>query len=137
MKDKFKQAYITCAHIFANLSYAKRLKVGCVIVKNDSIISFGYNGTPAGEDNECEDEFGKTKDSVSHAEENAILKLATSSTSSVDATIFITHSPCIQCAKLIANAKISNVYYEIEYKNSDGIEYLKKRNIKIEKLERH
>jgi len=144
------------AEIYANLSYAKRLKVGCIIVKDDRIISIGYNGTPAGWDNNCETEISETeicfldqggpgmpvktvrletKSEVIHAEANAIAKLARSSESGKDSTMFITHSPCMECAKLIYTSGIKKVYYRNAYRNMDGINFLNKCNVGIEKYE--
>src|SRR6056300_1286556 len=123
MKDKFIKAYMEVAKTFANLSTAKRLHVGAIVVKDDRIISIGYHGMPSGWDNVCEHE-GKTKPEVLHAESNAIAKLASSHESGKDATIFITHSPCIDCAKLIYQSGISKVYYASEYRSSSGIDFL-------------
>ena len=104
---------------YANLSHAKRLKVGCVIVKDHRIISIGYNGMPSGWDNECEHE-GKTKPEVLHAETNAIAKVAQSSESSRGSELFCTHLPCMECAKLIHQSGIVTVYYREEYQSSKG-----------------
>lgn len=124
----------------AQLSYANRLKVGCVIVKDDNVLSFGYNGTPSGWDNCCE-EYDvaningiltvqqKTKPDVLHAEENSILKLAREGKSGKDATMFCTHAPCIHCARMIGGAGISTLYYKNVYRDDAGIEYLKKYGI--------
>lgn len=123
------------AERFAQLSSAKRLKVGAVVVKDNRIISIGYNGTPSGWDNECEyieyddngDPLGtKTKPEVIHAEANAIAKLAKSNESGQGADIFITHAPCIDCAKMIYGAGINNVWYRNSYRNEDGLNFLKK-----------
>ncbi len=131
------------AKIFAELSQARRLHVGAIVVKDDRIISIGYNGMPAGWDNNCEetyyDETGneklKTKSEVLHAETNAIAKLAKSSDSGFGADIFITHAPCIECAKLIYQSGINGVYYSENYRDDTGIEFLKKSGVKIEKLD--
>lgn len=139
MKEKFKKAYMQTAHTFASLSYAKRLKVGCIIVKDDRIISIGYNGMPAGWDNNCEDEFlhedgsttTKTKAEVLHAESNAIAKLAKSNESGDGASLFVTHSPCIECAKLIYQAGIKEVIFDQVYRDDKGIAFLKDSKIKI------
>ena len=130
MKDKFKQAYMDVAERFAQLSHAQRAKVGAIIVKDDRIISIGYNGMPSGWENECETEqktgntgYGRklvTKPEVLHAETNAIAKLAQSSESGKDATLFCTHLPCIDCAKLIYQSGITQVYYREEYKAAKG-----------------
>ena len=144
MKQKFIQAYMDVAERFAQLSSATRLQVGAIVVKDDRIISIGYNGMPSGWDNCCEDvvredEVGfqvtKTKPEVLHAESNAVAKLAKSSESGLGATIFVTHSPCIDCAKLIYQSGISNVYYKIGYRNEDGINFLKKSNVEITKID--
>ena len=138
MKEKFKRAYMQTAQTFAELSSAQRLKVGAIIVKDDRIISIGYNGMPAGWSNVCEDvtEDGtlKTKAEVLHAESNAIAKLAKSNESGDDATMFITHSPCLDCAKLIYQSGIKEVYYTNDYRSNDGIEFLKKSKIVVDKI---
>jgi dCMP deaminase len=126
----------------AQLSHAKRLQVGAVIVKDDSVISYGYNGMPAGWDNNCEDEIIdntwmvtlKTKPEVLHAESNAIAKLAKSNNSGLGAEIFITHAPCIECAKLIYQSGISNVYYRNSYRDDSGVEFLKKSGINVKQI---
>ena len=126
----------------AQLSHARRLQVGAVIVKDDSVISYGYNGMPASWDNNCEevyyDETGnerlKTKPEVLHAESNAIAKLAKSTNSGLGATLFVTHSPCIECAKLIYQSGISSVYYNENYRDDAGIKFLEKSGVKIEKI---
>jgi len=143
MKQKFINAYMDVAERFAQLSSAKRLQVSAIVVKDDRIISIGYNGMPTGWDNCCEDvvredEVGfqvtKSKIEVLHAESNAVAKLAKSSESGLGATIFVTHSPCIDCAKLIYQSGISNVYYKTSYRNDDGIKFLKKSNVEITKI---
>jgi len=143
MKDKFKQAFMKTAYVFADLSSAIKLKVGAVVVKDDRIISLGYNGTPTGWDNTCELEIInfqdgsvqlKTKSEVIHAEMNALMKLASSTESGKGAAIFITHSPCIECAKGIYQSGITEVYYTEAYRNVDGIEFLQKCGITIEQL---
>ena len=172
MKEKFKQTYMKTAKIFAELSSARRLHVGAIVVKDDRIISIGYNGMPAGWDNDCEhkdymsgDAGGwldpeeiyerwpfeeedidpdlgyarryalKTKPEVLHAESNAIAKLAKSNDSGNGADIFITHAPCIECAKLIYQSGINGVYYGENYRDDSGIEFLKKSGVNIEKLD--
>jgi dCMP deaminase len=125
------------AKLTANLSYARRLQVGAIIVKDNRIISIGYNGTPAGWDNICEHEVGgklTTKDEVIHAEENAILKLARDGESGKDSTMYITHAPCINCARLIYNAGITSIYYEVPYRDTSGIDFLQKCGISVQKL---
>lgn len=172
MKQKFKHAYMDVATRFAQLSTAKRLQVGAIVVKDDRIISIGYNGLPSGWDNNCEykdwmpEDAGstlsleqieelwpfveysdvgqpgviigryrlKSKPEVLHAETNAISKLAKSSESGADAAIFITHSPCIDCAKMIFQAGITEVYYNTEYRSSDGIDFLKKCRVHVEQI---
>jgi dCMP deaminase len=133
MKEKFIKAYMEVAKTFANLSTAKRLQVGAIVVKDDRIISIGYNGMPSGWDNVCEHE-GKTKPEVLHAESNAIAKLASSHESGKDATLLCTHAPCIDCAKLIYQSGIATVYYKNEYRSTQGIEFLKKSNINVERI---
>lgn len=126
------------AQTFAKLSSAQRLKVGAIIVKDDRIISIGYNGMPAGWSNICEDvlEDGslKTKSEVLHAESNAIAKLASSNESGKDADIFITHAPCIECAKLIYQSGIKNVYYDQKYRDDSGLEFLRVSGVGVEQL---
>lgn len=168
MKDKLKEAYMQTAAIFAEMSHAKRRHVGAIIVKDDRIISIGYNGTPAGWDNNCEDimwdtgaggwldpeEFNarypfeawheeagryvryglKTKPEVLHAERNALDKLAKGHESGLGSTMFITTAPCLECAKSIYGAGISQVFYRDDYGSRDGIDFLIKCGIKIEKL---
>jgi dCMP deaminase len=143
MKQKFIEAYMDVAERFAQLSSAKRLNVGAIVVKDDRIISIGYNGMPSGWDNDCEDHYtmidndgnrfieSKTKPEVLHAESNAIAKLARSSESGEGATIFITHAPCMECAKLIYQTGISNVYYRDDYRSSTGIEFLRTSGIEV------
>ena len=126
------------AHTFAKLSTAQRLKVGAIVVKNDRIISIGYNGMPSGWSNVCEDitEEGelKTKPEVLHAESNAIAKLARSNESGEDSSLFITHSPCLDCAKLIYQSGVKEVYYQNEYRDNTGLKFLSKSGVKVEKL---
>ena len=161
MKQKFINLYMDWANRCAKLSHARRLHVGAVIVKDDSVISYGYNGMPAGWDNDCENtvfvldeevmgtdmislgytqtENGnwvklKTKPEVLHAESNAIAKLAKSSNSGVGSTIFVTHSPCMECAKLIAQSGISSVYYNENYRDDAGIRFLEKSGVEVTKV---
>ena len=134
MKDKWLNAYMKCAEVFSELSYAERLKVGAVIVKDHRIISIGYNGTPRGWDNRCEDEDNKTKPEVIHAEMNCITKLAQSGESGKDSLMFITHSPCVSCAKAIYGSGVKAVYYKTEYRDNSGIEFLKKCGVSCEWL---
>ena len=122
------------AEITANLSYAKRLKVGCVIVKDDRILSIGYNGTPPGHDNCCENEVEEslvTKPEVIHAEANAILKLAQSTDSAKDSVLFVTHCPCMECVKMIISCGISAIIYKHEYRFHEQLELLRKCNIRV------
>ena len=170
MKQKLKLAYMKTAETFAELSHARRLHVGAIVVKDDRIISIGYNGMPAGWDNNCEnvewcsaggwlsaeeiveswpyegtylDADGnemqgryrlKTKPEVLHAETNAIAKLAKSNDSGMGATMFITHAPCLDCAKLIYQSGISSVLYRNTYRDTSGIMFLEKSGIIVEKL---
>jgi dCMP deaminase len=153
MPKKIDHAHMNAAEWYAKLSHARRLQVGAIITKDDRVISIGYNGTPAGWDNNCEDEieekftyvidYGgeqyeganislKTKAEVIHAESNAIGKLARSSESGEGATMYITHAPCFDCAKLIHVAGINKVFYRNQYRNTDGIDFLNKCNIEVE-----
>ena len=167
MKQKYIDLYMDWAERTAQLSHARRRQVGAVIVKDDSVISYGYNGMPAGWDNNCEDKefmsgdaggwldpeeiyerwpfeersdeddtvIGRyrlvTKKEVLHAESNAIAKLARSSQSGRDASVFVTTAPCIDCAKLIYQSGISNVYYRDSYRNMDGVEFLQKSGVNV------
>ena len=143
MKSKFIDAYMDVAERFGKLSTARRLNVGSIIVKDNRIISIGYNGMPSGWDNNCEDSVMwkdgvqltqpvlKSKPEVLHAESNAIAKLARSNESGEDATLFVTHSPCLECSKLIYQSGITTLYYKHEYRSQDGIEFLKKSNINV------
>ena len=131
MKQKFIEAYMDVAERFAQLSSAQRLQVGAIVVKDDRIISIGYNGMPTGWDNKCETEHFKSKPEVLHAESNAIAKLAKSSESGLGATMFVTHSPCIECAKLIYQGGISTVYYRNNYRSDDGINFLTKSKVRV------
>jgi dCMP deaminase len=159
MKEKMIQAYMKTAETFSELSHARRLHVGAIVVKNDRIISIGYNGMPAGWDNDCENTVFvlgeevlgtdmvalgytqtsngnwtklKTKPEVLHAETNAIAKLAKSNESGLGATMFITHAPCLDCAKLIYQSGISSVLYRNAYRDTSGIEFLKKSGVTVE-----
>ena len=148
MKQKWIDAFMDTAERFAQLSSAVRLQVGAVVVKDNRIISIGYNGMPSGWSNECEHVVDvnpsdprydynnftkelKTKDEVIHAEANAILKLARDGESGNGASLFCTHAPCIDCAKLIYGAGISSVYYRNAYRNTDGINFLSKCDVQI------
>ena len=137
MKDKFISFYFDVAERTAQLSYAQRLKVGAVIVKDHRILSYGYNGTPAGFDNCCEIEINGdlvTKPEVIHAEQNAILKLARHGDSSAGAILFITHAPCVDCAKLILQSGIKRVYYKKQYRSVHGIELLNSGGVEVIQL---
>jgi dCMP deaminase len=147
MKQKLKLAYMKTAETFAELSHARRLHVGAIVVKDDRIISIGYNGMPAGWDNNCEYEaapgFGeavppllKTKPEVLHAETNAIAKLARSSDSGLGADIFITHAPCLDCAKLIYQSGIKHVFFGEAYRDDAGIKFLKTSGVEVEQIEK-
>ncbi|MDR2859447.1 MAG: dCMP deaminase family protein [Mediterranea sp.] len=127
--------YIRMAAVWSENSYCQRRKVGALIVKNNMIISDGYNGTPSGFENVCEDENNVTKSYVLHAEANAITKIARSNNSSEGATLYITASPCIECAKLIIQAGIVRVVYLEQYRLEDGINLLQRANIEIVSLE--
>jgi dCMP deaminase len=143
MKEKHLKAFMQTAKTFAECSTAERAKVGAIIVKDDRIISIGYNGMPAGWNNTCENTVGynlgkpvlKTKPEVLHAEMNSLMKLARSNESGLGASMFVTHSPCLECAKGIYQAGISEVYYAQEYRSTEGIEFLKRCGIKIQSLD--
>ena len=144
MKPKFIAAFMDVAERFAQLSSAKRLQVGAIVVKDDRIISIGYNGMPSGWDNECEEvvppnewvEFEqlKTKPEVIHAESNAISKLARGTESGLGATMFVTHAPCIDCAKLVYQSGIATVYYKNDYRSTQGLEFLTKSKVDVIKV---
>ncbi len=139
MKLKFIDYFMRVAELTATLSYAKRLQVGAVIVKGDQTIGTGYNGMPSGWENTCEYaiddamgyDTGKTKPEVLHAESNALMKVARSTVSSEGATLFCTHAPCIDCAKLIYQAGIETVYYKETYRSEDGLNFLRKSGINV------
>ena len=134
IKIKYKKhdiAYLKMALEWAKLSYCKRRQVGALIVKNRMIISDGYNGTPTGFENICEDDENYTKWYVLHAEANAIMKVAASTQSSQGATLYVTLSPCRECSKLIFQSGIKRVVYHNEYKDSSGIKFLKKAGIEV------
>lgn len=169
MKQKYVQAHMASAEVYAKLSSAKRLNVGCVIVKDNTIIGIGYNGMPSGWTNDCEyedymsrdaggwlnpDEIEqrwplqedinpdlgyarryalKTKPEVLHAETNAIAKVSRSTNSSEGASLFVTHAPCLDCAKLIYQSGINSVYYRNSYRSDDGINFLKTCNVEVKK----
>ena len=135
MKPKFIDYFMGIADLTSKLSYAKRLHVGAVIVKGNQIIGTGYNGMPTGWENNCEltleDGTLKTKPEVLHAESNAIAKVSRSTESSEGATLFCTHAPCIDCAKLIYQAGISTVYYRDQYRDDSGLKFLSQGNINV------
>lgn len=136
-EDKQKELderYLRMAAIWAENSYCKRRQVGALIVKNKMIISDGYNGTPSGFENVCEDESNVTKPYVLHAEANAITKIACSSNNSDGATMYVTDEPCIECAKLIIQAGIRRVIYRRDYRLHDGIELLRRAGIEVKHL---
>ena len=130
-QKKFDQRYLQMARIWAQNSYCQRRQVGALVVKEGMFISDGYNGTPSGFENVCEDDNGITKPYVLHAEANAITKLARSSNNSDGATIYITASPCIECAKLIIQAGIRRVVYGENYRLTDGIDLLRRAGIEV------
>jgi len=132
--NKFDDKYMQMAEIWAKNSYCKRRQVGALIVKDRMIISDGYNGPPSGFENVCEDENGVTKPYVLHAEANAISKVAKSGNSSEGSTLYVTASPCIECAKLIIQAGITRVVYKDEYRLTDGVDLLKRAGIIVEKV---
>jgi len=148
MKQKYIDAHMRVAETYASLSTAVRLKVGAIVVKDNRVISIGYNGMPSGWDNVCEDEIGsvldddgyivetrlKSKPEVLHAETNAIAKLARSNESGLGAAMFITHAPCLDCAKLIYQTGISTVYYRNTYRENNGVEFLLKGGIDVEQI---
>jgi dCMP deaminase len=149
MKEKYIDAHMKAAEVYAQLSSAKRLQVGCVVVKDNTIIGIGYNGMPAGWDNNCENETVelysgyegaihrtvlKTKPEVLHAETNAIAKIARSTNSSEGAALFVTHAPCLDCAKIIHQAGINSVYYRNTYRSSEGIAFLEKCDINVKNV---
>jgi len=142
MKDKFIRAYMDVAQRFSELSSAKRLQVGAIVVKDDRIISIGYNGMPSGWDNNCEDYIQlsddtittKTKPEVIHAEANAIAKLAKGNESGDGSTMFLTHAPCIDCAKQMYAMGVKTVYYRDSYKSDEGLTFLEKCSIMVSKV---
>jgi dCMP deaminase len=155
LPSKFANAHMKAAEVYSQLSSARRLQVGCVVVKDNTIIGIGYNGMPSGWDNNCEDKVYanewsidnveweyqeedsehpynlKTKPEVLHAETNALAKIARSTNSSDGASMFITHAPCLDCAKLVYQSGIKSVYYRNSYKNTDGLDFLNKCNVEV------
>ena len=142
MKNRMFYTHMRVAEEYSKLSYALKLQVGAIVVKEDRIISIGYNGTPAGWDNACEDQYYlddfhvklTTKPEVIHAEANAISKLARTHESGLNADMFITHAPCMECSKLIYGAGIKRVFYKNEYRDTSGTDFLKKCGIEVIKV---
>ena len=142
MKQKFIDAHMAAAEVYSKLSSAKRLQVGCVVVKDNTIIGIGYNGMPSGWTNDCEDVIQlsddtvelKTKSEVLHAETNALAKIAKSTNSSEGSSLFVTHAPCIDCAKLIYQSGINSVYYRNSYRDEKGIDFLKHCKVEVSKV---
>jgi len=134
-QDQFDKSYLEMAAVWAKNSYCKRRQVGALLVKDKMIISDGYNGTPSGFENICEDEDGHTKPFVLHAEANAITKVAKSGNSSQGATMYVTTAPCLECAKLIIQAGIKRLVYKEDYRISDGVELLRRAGIEIVNVE--
>lgn len=138
MKQKFLNLYMEIAEVVAKTSSAKRLKVGAVAVKDHRILSIGYNGTPPGYDNECEyhNEDGSlvTRPEVIHAEQNVIYKMARDGQSALGADLFVTHAPCIECAKAIKTSGFRKVWYRNQYRSDDGIKFLQKLGVEVEKI---
>lgn len=130
-QSRYDKAYLKIAKEWANLSYCRRKKVGAIIVKDRMIISDGYNGTPSGFENCCEDENNLTKWYVLHAEANAILKVARSTQTCEGATLYITLSPCKECSKLIHQSGITRVVYHQDYKDASGIDFLKRAGVQV------
>ncbi len=130
-QTRLDRGYLRIARIWAENSYCKRLQVGAIVVKDKMIISDGYNGTPSGFENICEDDNNTTKPYVLHAEANAITKLARSSNNSDGATLYVTASPCIECSKLIIQAGIKRVVYDKEYRLSDGLDLMRRAGIEV------
>lgn len=137
MKDKHVKMYMDIAETVAQQSYATRLKVGAVAVAGNRILSIGYNGTPPGWNNECEHEIdGKmvTKPTVIHAEANCILKMARDGQPALAASLFITHAPCVECAKMIITSGFTHVYWREQYRSTDGLDMLKMGNLTVEQI---
>lgn len=133
-KTPIEYTYMEVAYSFAKLSYANRRKVGCILVKNEQVISFGYNGTPRGFDNSCEID-DTTKPEVLHAESNAITKVAQSTMGSGGADLYTTTAPCFSCSKLIIQSGITRVYYSETYRDMSGIDLLEQANIEVIRIE--
>ena len=133
--DKYDKSYMEMASVWARNSYCKRLQVGALIVRDKMIISDGYNGTPSGFENICEDENGVTKPYVLHAEANAITKVAKSGNNSEGSTLYVTASPCLECSKLIIQSGIRRVVFRDAYSLTDGIDLLRRAGIEVEQVE--
>ncbi len=133
-QEKYDRAYLRMAYEWGKLSYCKRRQVGAIVVKDRMIISDGYNGTPTGFENICEDDEGYTKWYVLHAEANALSKLASSTQSSIGATLYITLSPCRECSKLIHQAGIRRVVYQTAYKDDSGLQFLRRAGVELQHL---
>ena len=133
-QEKYDRAYLRMAHEWGKLSYCKRKQVGAIVVKDRMIISDGYNGTPTGFENFCEDEVGYTKWYVLHAEANAISKVAASTQSCEGATLYITLSPCRECSKLIHQSGINRVVYQYAYKDGAGLDFLRRAGVQLSHL---
>ena len=134
-QEQFDKSYLRMALVWSANSYCKRRKVGAILVKDRMIISDGFNGTPSGFENICEDEEGKTKPYVLHAEANAISKVAKSGNDSSGATLYVTDAPCMECSKLIIQAGIKRVVYMTEYRVRDGIDLLRRAGVEVTKYE--
>ena len=153
MKPKFLNAHMKAAEVYSQLSSARRLQVGCVVVKDNTIIGIGYNGMPSGWNNDCEkrsytnidpkwqylDDDGSTyslvtRPEVLHAESNALAKIARSTNSSEGASVFVTHAPCLDCAKMMYQAGINSVYYRSSYRDTSGVDFLKECNIEVKQI---
>jgi dCMP deaminase len=144
MKQKFIDYYMSVAELTSKLSYARRLQVGAVMVKGNKILGTGYNGMPSGWDNNCEDElkwpngeirFLTSKPEVLHAETNCIAKVSASTESSQDATLFCTHAPCLDCAKLIYQSGVNSLYYRTSYRDDSGVKFLEKSGVNVTQYE--
>jgi len=153
MKSKFIDLYMNIAEVVAKTSSATRLQVGAVAVKDHRILSIGYNGTPPGYDNQCEETYfdqeylptengdsyvtvtkSRTRPEVIHAEQNAIYKMARDGQSALDADLFVTHAPCIECAKAIKTSGFKKVWFREQYRSNDGVEFLKKLGVEVEQI---
>lgn len=133
-QERYDKAYLRLALEWAKLSHCKRKQVGAIIVKDSTIIADGYNGTPTGFENECENEEGNTKWYVLHAEANAILKVARTTNQAAGATLYLTHSPCKDCSKLILQSGIERLVYTDAYKDASGLDFLKKAGLQITQI---